>query len=307
MATAIDLFAGLGGWSTGARAAGVEVLWAANHWPVAVEWHSANHPDTLHVCQDLHQARWDQVPAHDILLASPCCQGHSKARGQANGNPQHDASRSTAWAVVSALEFHRPGVALVENVPEFADWALYPAWTAAVQALGYQVAPHIVDCADLGVPQHRVRLFLVLTRSKAPLMLELHRRQHVAASSFLDFEGGKWSPIVKDGRAAATLQRVENGRARFGEQFIMPYYGKGSGLTGRDTNRPIGTITTLDRWALVRGDEMRMLSANEALAAMSFPAGTLRPNSHRQTMHMAGNAVPPLAGQRVIEALIAAA
>ncbi|MGE6387330.1 DNA cytosine methyltransferase [Pseudomonas sp. NPDC078416] len=307
MTTAIDLFAGIGGWSTGARAAGFEVLWAANHWPVAVEWHSANHPDTLHVCQDLHQARWDQVPAHDILLASPSYQGHSRARGQANGNPQHDASRSTAWAVVSALECHRPGIALVENVLEFADWALYPAWTAAVQALGYQVAPHIVDCADLGVPQHRVRLFLVLTRSKAPLMLELHRRQHVAASSFLDFEGGKWSPIVKHGRAAATLQRVENGRARFGEQFIMPYYGKGSGLTGRDTNRPIGTITTLDRWALVRGEEMRMLSADEALAAMSFPAGTLRPNNHRQTMHMAGNAVPPLAGQRVIEALINAA
>lgn len=27
MTTAIDLFAGLGGWSTGARAAGVKVLW----------------------------------------------------------------------------------------------------------------------------------------------------------------------------------------------------------------------------------------------------------------------------------------
>jgi len=72
-------------------------------------------------------------------------------------------------------------------------------------------------------------------------------------------------------------------------------------------NRPIGTITTLDRWALVRGDEMRMLSASEALAAQSFPADTLRPTSHKLTMHMAGNAVPPLAGQRVIEALMAAA
>lgn len=57
MTKAIDFFAGLGGWSTGARAAGVDVLWAANHWPIGVEWHSANHPDTLHVCQDLHQAR----------------------------------------------------------------------------------------------------------------------------------------------------------------------------------------------------------------------------------------------------------
>ena len=52
---------------------------------------------------------------------------------------------------------------------------------------------------------------------------------------------------------------------------------------------------------------MRMLSASEALAAMSFPADTLRPDNHRLTMHMAGNAAPPLAGQRVIEALMKAA
>lgn len=196
---------------------------------------------------------------------------------------------------------------MIENVPEFTDWVLYPAWLQAVQALGYQAAPHIVDCADLGVPQHRVRLFIVLTRSKAPLMLQLPQERHVSAASFLDFEAGRWSHIEKPGRAQATLDRVRNGRQRFGERFIMPYYGKGSGTTGRDINRPIGTITTLDRWALVDGDRMRMLSASEALAAMSFPADILRPDNHRLTMHMAGNAVPPLAGQRVIEALLKAA
>jgi DNA (cytosine-5)-methyltransferase 1 len=307
MTTAIDLFAGLGGWSTGARAAGVQVLWAANHWPEAVKWHAANHQDTEHVCQDLHQARWELVPRHDLLLASPCCQGHSKARGKASGNPQHDASRSTAWAVISAIEYHRPEGGVIENVQEFVEWALYPAWVAAIQALGYQVSPHIVDCADLGVPQHRVRLFLVITRSKAPLVLQLQQHQHVPASSFLDFNAGRWSQIEKPGRAQATLDRVRNGRQRFSDRFIMPYYGKGSGTTGRDINRPIGTITTLDRWALVDGDRMRMLSASEALAAMSFPADTLRPDNHRLTMHMAGNAVPPLAGQRVIEALLRAA
>ncbi|MFO3720569.1 DNA cytosine methyltransferase [Pseudomonas sp. HLMP] len=307
MTTAIDLFVGLGGWNIGARVAGVHVLWAANHWPVAVEWHSANHPDTQHVCQDLHQARWEQVPAHDILLASPCCQGHAKARSKKSGNPEHDASRSTAWAPVSALEFHRPQAAVIENVPKFTDWVLYPAWLQAVQALGYQAAPHIVDCTDLGVPQHRVRLFIVLTRSKAPLMLQLPQERHVPAASFLDFDAGRWSQIEKPGRAQATLDRARNGRQRFGDRFIMPYYGNGSGNTGCDINRPIGTITTLDRWALVDGDRMRMLSASEALAAMSFPADTLRPENHRLTMHMAGNAFPPLAGQRVIEAVLQAA
>lgn len=77
---AIDLFAGAGGFSTGALMAGCRVVWAANHWRSAVEVHAINHPGALHVCQDLHQARWQDVPAHDIMLASPCCQGHSKAR-----------------------------------------------------------------------------------------------------------------------------------------------------------------------------------------------------------------------------------
>lgn len=305
MITAIDLFAGLGGWSTGARMAGVDVLWAANHWPHAVEWHSANHPDTIHVCQDLHQANWEAVPAHDLLLASPCCQGHSKARGKGAGNPQHDASRSTAWAVVSAMEFHRPEAALVENVPEFTRWALYPAWQQAINALGYQIAPHVVDCADLGVPQNRERLFLVITRSRAPLFLELPKREHVPAESFIDFNAGRWSPVERPGRAANTLARVKAGRAEHGEIFLMSYYGRTRG--GRSLGRPIGTITTRDRWAVVHGDRMRMLTADEALRAMSFPAGTKRPANHRLTVHMAGNAVPPLAGAEIIKALRAAA
>lgn len=307
MTTAIDLFAGLGGWSTGARMAGVEVLWAANHWPEAVQWHSANHPGAIHVCQDLHQANWSQVPAHDLLLASPCCQGHSRARGKSSGNPQHDASRSTAWAVVSALEFHRPEASLVENVVEFTRWALYPAWVQALQALGYQVAPHIVDCADLGVPQNRERLFLVCTRSRAPLMLQIQKRPHVAAASFIDFDAGSWSSINKPGRAMATIERVQNGRAAHGDRFVMPYYSKGSGRTGRCLSRPIGTIPTRDRWAIVDGDRMRMLNADEVLRAMSFPADTQRPANHRLTVHMAGNAVPPVAGAEIIRALQAAA
>ncbi|GLR55200.1 DNA cytosine methyltransferase [Shinella yambaruensis] len=306
--TAIDLFAGFGGFTAGAKAAGVHVLWAANHWPSAVEWHTVNHPDAIHVCQDLHQANWGLAPAHDMLLASPCCQGHSPARGRANGNPQHDTSRATAWAVVSAAEYHRPPVLIVENVPEFTRWALYPAWLQAMGALGYQCAPHIVDCADLGVPQNRVRLFLVCTKSKNPLLLQLPQYPHVPASSFIRWDSGKWSPIRKAGRSAATKARIGRGWRALGKgRFLIPYYGSGSGLTGRSVERPIGTITTIDRWALVKGNKMRMLNADEVLAAQSFPEGFKRPTDHRLTVHMAGNAVPPLAAQRVIETVLRAA
>ena len=204
---AIDLFAGAGGFSTGAKLAGHNVVWAANHWPDAVAWHSKNHPEAQHVCQDLHQANWEQVPSHDILLASPCCQGHSKARGKAKNNAQHDASRATAWAVVSALEFHQPPFAVVENVPEFLDWVLYPAWRQAVEALGYSVAPHVIDAADHGAPQNRIRMFLVLSRSNAPLMLNLQADRHIPASTFIDFAAGNLRPI------AATISVIDSSSA----------------------------------------------------------------------------------------------
>lgn len=304
---AIDLFAGAGGFSTGASLAGCEVVWAANHWPEAVEWHAVNHPDAQHTCQDLHQARWELVPRHDLMLASPCCQGHSRARGKAHGNPQHDASRSTAWAVVSAAEFHRPDFILVENVPEFLEWQLYRPWELAMQALGYSVAPHVIDAADHGAPQNRVRMFLVLARSRAPLMLNLPQLQHIPASTFIDFNSEGWSPIEKPGRSLATLRRVSNGRRQFGDRFIMPYYGNGSGLTGRSLSRPIGTITTRDRWAIVDGDRMRMLNRFECRDAMSFPSDYQLPKNHRLAVHLLGNAVCPVPVSHIITALQEAA
>lgn len=302
---AIDLFAGAGGFSTGARLAGCEVVWAANHWPDAVEWHAANHPEAVHICQDLHQADWSRVPAHDLMLASPCCQGHSKARGKSKGNPQHDASRSTAWAVVSAAEYHRPEFILVENVPEFLDWALYRPWELAMNALGYAVAPHVIDAADYGAPQNRVRMFLVLSKSKAPLMLKLQAHQHIAARSFIDLEAGSWTVIDKPGRAAATLERVRAGRAAHGDQFLISYYGNTK--TGRSLDRPIGTITTRDRWAIVDGNRMRMLSRWECRSAMSFPDDYQLPDNHRLAVHLLGNAVCPVPVSHILSELMRSA
>jgi DNA (cytosine-5)-methyltransferase 1 len=292
---AIDLFAGLGGWSEGARRAGVRVAWAANHWPVAVQWHALNHPDTEHVCQDLHQANWSRVPPHDLLMASPACQGHSRARG--TDRPHHDETRSTAWAVVACAEFHRPAKLIVENVPEFRDWILYPAWADALQRLGYTLFPCVVDAADCGAPQNRDRLFVVGTLDGKP-PASIVPLNHRPASSFINFGSGRWSAIDKPGRAAATLERVEAGRAAFGDRFLASYYGNTK--TGRSLDRPIGTITTRDRWAIIDGDRMRMLSVPEARAAMGFSDSYALPSDSKTAMHLLGNAVCPDAAERVI-------
>lgn len=303
MMRAVDLFAGAGGFSTGAVMAGCSVVWAANHWQAAVDIHSRNHPATAHACQDLQQADWSAVPAHDILLASPACQGHSRARGK--DLPRHDAQRSTAWAVVSAAEFHRPAVVVVENVPEFARWALFPAWCSAMVALGYALAPMILDAADHGVAQHRRRLFVVATRSKHPIDLIFAARERVPASSIIDLTAGAWSAIDRPGRAAKSLARIAAGRVQFGEQFVVAYYGNETG--GRSLRRPLGTVTTVDRYAVVNGARMRMLSAAEYRSAMGFPGNYQLPKRHRDAVKMLGNAVCPPVARDVISALRRAA
>lgn len=298
---AIDLFAGAGGLSEGARMAGVKVLWAANHWPLAVKYHAQNHPDAQHLCQDLHQADWRDVPTHDVMLAAPACQGHSKARGKEK--PHHDALRSTAWAVVSCLEYHRSEFGIVENVPEFLRWSLYPSWVDALRRLGYSVGVHVIDAADHGVPQHRVRMFLVLSRSKNPLQLKLPKKAHRKVADIIEWDRYPWSPIHRPGRSAKTLRRIEVGRAQFGDTFVAPYYSKGSGLTGRSVDRPIGTFSTVDRWAIIRGDEMRMFQPAEIRAGMGFGATYVLPPTRREAIHLLGNAVCPPVAADLLQAL----
>ncbi|WP_353157172.1 hypothetical protein [Herminiimonas fonticola] len=57
-------------------------------------------------------------------------------------------------AGVSALEYHRAEVSVVENVPDFMKWALFQTWCGALRDLGYAIASHIVDSTDHDVPQH---------------------------------------------------------------------------------------------------------------------------------------------------------
>jgi DNA (cytosine-5)-methyltransferase 1 len=122
----------------------------------------------------------------------------------------------------------------------------------------------------------------------------------------LDFDSGTWSPIDKPGRAANTLARIAAGRAAFGsEPFVAPYYGSGSGTTGRSLDRPLGTVTTRDRWSLIDGDRMRMLTVAEYAGAMGFPADYALEVSRRQAVHLLGNAVPPPLAAHVVRQVAA--
>lgn len=94
----VDNFAGGGGASTGIElATGYSVDIAINHDPEAIKMHKANHPNTMHYCENVWAV--DPVKAckgHPVGLAwfSPDCKHFSKAKG---GKPKDKNIRGLAW------------------------------------------------------------------------------------------------------------------------------------------------------------------------------------------------------------------
>ena len=298
---AVDLFAGAGGWTTGARQAGAQVLMAVNHWPLAVETHAANHPETQHVCQDLALFDHSKLPDHDLLIASPSCVGHTRARGRERAH--HDATRATMWCVVDAAEAKRPAQLVIENVPEVREWELYPVWRMALATLGYALEEHVVDASEWGVAQERRRLIITGRRGAAALRLCAPNQRGADARAIIEWGAGKWG--TTEGRASRTTGCIADGRARFGSRFLVPYFGNTK--TARSVDRPVGTITTHDRYAVVDGDRMRMLSIAECRTAMGFPASYMLTGNRSEQMKQLGNAVPPPLARNVVAQLMEAA
>jgi DNA (cytosine-5)-methyltransferase 1 len=321
--SAIDLFAGAGGFTTGATKAGVSVIWAANHNLDAVTAHAKNHPDTVHSCQDLQLADWTKVPNHDILLASPCCQGHSRAKGKTK-DWNHAKSRQTAWCVHECIARKRPLAAVVENVPEFQAWnesddkalkgSVYRTWIDLIQNIGpgYHFSSIILDAADLGVPQNRERLFMVFLRAdvaKAPLEFVYPSVKHVPYKRIMRRDKGPGWSLVRDNCEAtqAFVKRMSRKVFPVGEKFLLPYFGSNRTVgKARSINRPLGTVTKKDRYSLISEDHkwMRMLTLDEYRQAMGFPKGYILDPRKTYALEQLGNAVVPAAAEWVVGKVI---
>lgn len=311
----VDYFAGAGGFTEGATQAGATVVCAINHWPVAVAAHAANHPHITHHCEDLTRFDPRRLPTFDVLVGGFACQGFGDAKGSGNRKrtkvkktaedlqAKWDADRATAWSVIDCAEIRRPRGIIVENIPKFLRWTLFPRWLGCLEDLGYGVRVQVVNGARW-VAQDRPRVIITAVhKGEAPAVAEPDAPE-TPISSVIDFGAGDWTPV--EGHVPATLARVARGRAAFGDRFVMPYNGSGSGLTGRSLDRPIGTITSADRWGVVDGDRMRMLRVEEIRAAMGFRADYQLPPQRDRATALLGNAIIPAKARAAVSAMMKA-
>lgn len=298
----IDLFCGAGGWSLGARLSGRNyvITDAANHNELACLSYAKNHGIRPH-CENLHHFNHNKFKGTEVALTAPSCQGFSRSRGK--DKARHDVARMTPSVVTDMAEICRPPTIVVEEVVDILDWIRFETWMKDFKFLGYDVSINIVNAAKFGVPQERERVVFVATLDrKAPVIVEPNLPVRTARD-VIDFSKGKWNPI--SGYVEKTRKRVARARAEgHGDRFVCPYYSSGSGLTGRSLDRPIGTITTLDRWLVVDGDVGRVLSVSEIKEFMSFPQDYYLAGTRRDQIVQLGNAIPPLMAAGVLQQVV---
>ena len=192
-------------------------------------------------------------------------------------------------------------------------WSRYAEFEERLSGLGYQMTEQVLNASDFGIPQSRRRLFLLADREQRPPEVVPPKTAPKRVGDLVDLNGHyRWTPLRQPKRAKATLERAERGIEALGEDqpFLLVYYGSdGSGGWHR-LNRPLRTITLVDRFALVKPDPehghvMRMLQVPELQAAMGMPPKMkFETGTRRERIKMIGNAVCPPVMRQVVKQLV---
>lgn len=293
--TASDNFAGAGGSSTGLEMAGYSVVSAANHWDLAIATHQRNHPNTEHRNENLSEVDWRTFPRTNIAWFSPSCVWHARSGGHKKPPVEQELKRAdagsidraTAFAVIAATEVHRYDAVIVENVPEFQAWTLYPWWLDGMRMLGYREQIVLLDAADVGAAQRRVRYFAVFTRD-GNVDLTVTEPQQVSASTILDPNPGKI--VTRKLYVSEQIEQItefdtphlvtyrRNAQARRADAHPL------AAITAGGNHHGIATVTD-------EGVRFRMLSNRECARGQGFPDAYEFVGNTKQVKKQIGNAV----------------
>lgn len=165
----IDLFAGVGGLSSGfASNSDFEIIAANEIIPVMADAYRVNHPSVKVYCKDVKEfslcdLREDfgiEKGEIDIVIGGPPCQSFSTLGNRLLEDPRGKLFQEY-YRLVEELN---PKVFLFENVKGLVSMQkgkLLSSIICLFSSLGYKVQFKILNAADYGVPQIRERLFII--------------------------------------------------------------------------------------------------------------------------------------------------
>lgn len=245
----IDCFAGGGGASVGIEMAlGRQVDIAINHDPDAILMHKTNHPDTLHLTEDIFKVdlqKYVKGRRVSLMWASPDCTSHSKAKG---GKPRKQGLRILPWAVYKHAKAILPDVIIMENVEEIQQWGPldtdghpiperkgedYKKFVMAMKSLGYVFDSRELVAADYGAPTTRKRWYAVFRRDGRKIVWPEPTHSKMGMNGLLEWKKCgdyiDWSDLGKSifdrkkPLVDATQSRIANGIDKYILKNLHPY------------------------------------------------------------------------------------
>lgn len=179
--TVTELFAGVGGFRLGLERAGWQVTWS-NQWEPSTRVQHAsscyvanfgpdNHSnEDIAAVLDKHVAGDYEIPSTDMVVGGFPCQDYSVAKSLKSALGLEGKKGVLWWEIHRLVAVNKPKIVFLENVdrllksPSKQRGRDFAVMLRTLSDLGYSVEWRVVNSAEFGFPQRRIRVFLVAVR-----------------------------------------------------------------------------------------------------------------------------------------------
>ena len=318
--TAVDLFSGAGGLTSGLRKARFRVIAALDTNSLATETYRMNFPSVRLWQADIRDVDPQQmmaklgIKAGDLGLMAGCppCQGFSTVRTRRRRTVR-DPRNGLVTHFVRMVEAFQPQAVMLENVPGLAKYKLFKSMLARLHRLEYSTWWDIRDAADCGVPQRRKRLILLgftsesLTPPKASENLRVTVRDAIATLPEPGQSGDQLHDMSekRSAKVASIIRRIPKdggSRSALGSDQLACHTGFDGfrdvyGRMAWDDVAPTitGGCVNPSKGRFLHPECDRCITIREALLLQGFPKDfqlSLRRGKFAAA-EMVGNAMPP--------------
>ena len=163
----LDLFCGAGGLSLGFSMAGYEIVGGVEWDKAAMDTHKNNFNTQFEFCGDINEIQNQEIEAKfsdvDVIIGGPPCQGFS-ALNRHNKDLQDDPRNRLFLQFLRFVEVIKPKAILIENVRQILtskDGYAKDTICKMLDEMNYNVKYKVVNAAEFGVPQKRMRAVFV--------------------------------------------------------------------------------------------------------------------------------------------------
>jgi len=290
----VSLFSGAGGLDLGFKHAGFELLWANDFDKDAVETYKDNIGSEC-VLGDISNISSELIPDSDVIIGGFPCQGFSMANTK-----RHilDERNSLYLQYIRILKDKQPKIFVAENVKGILSLGKGEVIKCIVEDFsnaGYRVKYKLLNAADFGVPQTRMRVFIVGIRNDLNINFEFPEKTHSKNGV------GGYLPWVTVKEALSHLpdpdgddsDSVPNNEYSQYKLVMNGYLGK----RPIDENIPAPTVTGRgDRKGgvviLPHPNGLRRMTVRELATIQSFPTNFNFQGSKTDCYRQIANAVP---------------